>query len=172
MSALRDLTRRGHRGRRRRRRQRRNRWFRWWRCRASCGRRSGPLWPGPVRPERWRFRSWRMRRTMATPRSGSHPRRRIAQADRTGLVRPHRASPAATVSLEIGAPGWNAPRSHSRRWNARDQSTRTGKSSLRLVPVCSACFARPRGYTQMWWCHSSGYVYSFHRSFHLLSTPT
>jgi hypothetical protein len=75
-----------------------------------------------------------------------------------GPVRPHRASPAATVSPEIGAPGWNGPRSHGRRWNVRDQSTTTDRSSLRLVPVCSACFARPRGYTQMLWRRSSGYM--------------
>jgi hypothetical protein len=170
MSTLRDHARRGHRGQRRQRRQ--NHRFRWWRCRASCGRRSGPVWPGPVRPERWRFRPRRMRRTTPTPRFGSHPRRRIAQAGRTGPVRPHRASPAATVSLEIGAPGRNAPRSHGRRWNTRDHSTSTGRSSLRLVSVCSGCFARPRGYTQMWQRRSSGYVYSFRRSFRLLSTPT
>jgi hypothetical protein len=99
------------------RRRRQNRRFRWWRCKASCGTRSGPLRPGPVRPEPWRFRTRRMQPTMATPHSGSHPCRRIARADRTGPVRPHHASPAATVSPEIGAPGWNGPRSHGRRWN-------------------------------------------------------
>jgi hypothetical protein len=89
-----------------------------------------------------------------------------------GPVRPHRASPAATISPGIGAPGWNGPRSHGRRWNVRDHSTTTGRSSLRLVPRCSACFGRPRVYTQMWRCRSSRYVYSFRRSFHLLFTPT
>jgi hypothetical protein len=108
------------------------------------------------------------RRTTVTPRSGSHPCRRSARADR----RPHRGSPASTASPEIGAPGWNGPRSHGRRWNAREHSTTTGRSSFGLGPRCSACFARLRVHTQMSRRRSFRYVYSFRRSFHLISTPT